>query len=343
MGAVRPLRRSSFIFAIGFVLTFAHLFALRAQELLSAAPPRFHLESPARELGYRSNRVPISYTFELANVGGEPLTVNVINRSCTCMGGELSTTLLPPGEKGELTVTLEPKGEKRGETYKVALATNDPALPEVVVELHVQWAPPLFALPAQIRVDPKRSLREINIDVISLTEKLNGGDAKPAATITKVSVTPDSFSLRKLKSKTEGDAQRTTFALMLPDELLDRAGSIRIETDSPEFPKLEIPIVIGGPLFNFSPATVSFGVVKAGASAEKKIEVLAKESAPLAAIQSADDRIDVTLEPAGADRWIIHTKLSPTAGAGRIKTTIELLDGDGAKLGEIPVIASVLK
>ena len=66
----------------------------------------------------------VSCTFEIENVGDEPLVILGVYVSCGCTTYEFSKEPIAPGEKGEVKVTLDPTGREGKYIKSIHIYTN---------------------------------------------------------------------------------------------------------------------------------------------------------------------------------------------------------------------------
>ena len=83
-------------------------------------------------------RMPaVQQTFPIQNTGNEPLMISNVVTSCGCTTAELSSSVIPSGQRADLVVTFDPNFHDTSGpvTRLVWLETNDPDMP--VVELRM--------------------------------------------------------------------------------------------------------------------------------------------------------------------------------------------------------------
>lgn len=81
---------------------------------------------------------PVTTTFVVNNPGNGPLQIESVTTSCGCTTAQISSQIIAPGASADLTVTFDPQAHAgaAGEFLRyVYLRTNDPASPEVEVEI----------------------------------------------------------------------------------------------------------------------------------------------------------------------------------------------------------------
>jgi hypothetical protein len=79
----------------------------------------------------------VTHVFAVQNTGTTDLEVGNLVTSCGCTVAELSSNIIPPGERADLTVTFDANAhETRGQVVRLVwFATNDPTQPWVEVSI----------------------------------------------------------------------------------------------------------------------------------------------------------------------------------------------------------------
>lgn len=99
------------------------------------AVPRLDLPSASHDFGRVPKRPDVAHVFAVQNAGSADLVVENLVTSCGCTTAELSSSVIPPGQRADLTVTFDPDFHPtEGEVVRLVwFATNDPAQPWVEV------------------------------------------------------------------------------------------------------------------------------------------------------------------------------------------------------------------
>ena len=76
---------------------------------------------------------PVTQTFPIQNTGDKPLLIASVVTSCGCTTADLTSSVIPPGQRADLVMTFDPDfHETSGPvTRLVWLETNDPEMPLV--------------------------------------------------------------------------------------------------------------------------------------------------------------------------------------------------------------------
>ena len=101
--------------------------------------PLPHLEVPSatHDFGRVYGRWDVTHTFAVQNVGTADLVLHNLVTSCGCTTAELSSSVIPPGQRADLTVAFDADfHETDGQvTRLVWFATNDTTQPWVEVRI----------------------------------------------------------------------------------------------------------------------------------------------------------------------------------------------------------------
>lgn len=125
-------------------LTGTHDMELIPQETPAPQPapsgvPVAQLDMPSAsyDFGRVSTTGDVVHIFAVQNTGTADLVISNLVTSCGCTTAELSSSVIPPGQRADLNVIFDPDfHEVRGEvTRLVWFATNDPTQPWVEVRI----------------------------------------------------------------------------------------------------------------------------------------------------------------------------------------------------------------
>ena len=84
---------------------------------------------------------PVTTVFTVHNEGDGPLQIESVSTSCGCTTAQMSAQTIAPGESASLTVTFDPQTHAGafGQFMRfVYLRTNDPATPEVEIQISAE-------------------------------------------------------------------------------------------------------------------------------------------------------------------------------------------------------------
>jgi hypothetical protein len=102
-----------------------------------APAPRLELPSTNYSFGRIYSSWDVTHLFAVQNTGTADLEIVNLVTSCGCTTAELSSDVIPPGERADLSVTFDADAhETRGQvTRLVWFATNDPTQPWVEIRI----------------------------------------------------------------------------------------------------------------------------------------------------------------------------------------------------------------
>lgn len=129
------------------LLPLIFLFAIVALAACSGSEADIALETDTLDLGDVANGTIATHDVTVRNTGTGTLVVDNISTSCGCTTATLEPMQIAPGESGTLHIEYDAGAhgpELTGPLVRqVFINSNDPAQPEVVVELAVNVTPPL--------------------------------------------------------------------------------------------------------------------------------------------------------------------------------------------------------
>jgi hypothetical protein len=106
------------------------------------ALPKLDLPSSSHDFGLIPGRPDVARVFAVQNTGTADLEIRNLVTSCGCTTAELSSRVIPAGQRADLTVTFDPDFHTtQGPVVRLVwFATNDPTQPwaEVRVTANVQ-------------------------------------------------------------------------------------------------------------------------------------------------------------------------------------------------------------
>lgn len=73
---------------------------------------------------------PVTHTFAVRNLGGQPLNLSNVQTSCGCTAAVLDHQILQPGETTRLNVQYDPRGRSGPQSRTVVIQSNDPKTPQ---------------------------------------------------------------------------------------------------------------------------------------------------------------------------------------------------------------------
>jgi hypothetical protein len=98
---------------------------------LNEPTPLVDIPNTQHDFGRVPSRRDVAHVFAVQNTGNDDLVISSLVTSCGCTTAELSSNVIPPGERADLTVYFDANyHQTRGEVVRsVWFATNDPTYP----------------------------------------------------------------------------------------------------------------------------------------------------------------------------------------------------------------------
>jgi len=105
--------------------------------------PRLDVPDISHDFGRIPRRQDVAHIFAVQNTGTADLVISNLVTSCGCTIAELSSSVIPPGQRADLTVTFDPDfHETQGEVVRLVwFVTNDPTQPWVEVRITADVQP----------------------------------------------------------------------------------------------------------------------------------------------------------------------------------------------------------
>lgn len=110
---------------------------------LDEPTPQVDIPNTQHDFGRVPSRRDVAHVFEIQNMGNDDLVISNLVTSCGCTTAELTSNVIPPGERADLTVYFDPNyHQTRGEVVRLVwFATNDPTYPWAEVRLTANVVP----------------------------------------------------------------------------------------------------------------------------------------------------------------------------------------------------------
>ena len=99
--------------------------------------PRLELPSASHDFGRVYSSWDVTHIFAVQNTGTADLKIDNLVTSCGCTTAELSSDVIPPGQRADLTVTFDANYHQTSveTTRLVWFATDDPTQPWVELRI----------------------------------------------------------------------------------------------------------------------------------------------------------------------------------------------------------------
>ena len=236
----------------------------------AAAAPRIVLSVERLDLGTMNQNEMAERTVTVSNTGDRELVLNELHSSCPCTVPELASDRIAPGASTVLTIRLHSRTFQGAIAKEVLFYTNDPARPEVEIQLRAMIHTPL-------RIEPENRTLDFG--------KVSPGESA----ILKAELFAEGVSGLKLAAlEYDRDMFTVQFARGAdsPAHQIVRVGIIsgsvtgqfrkilRIETNVDGYETLDLELTgsLGAELFS-DPALVNFRFVNPGQELRQQIKV----------------------------------------------------------------------
>lgn len=220
---------------VSLLLPLSHLSAEEAPAATEFRGPRIHCDEPVHDFGTADNRTSVEHTFILKNIGDTTLEISNTRAACGCTVANMSNRSVPPGGQTELTARLNLQGRNGHQSKSITVMSNDPEQGNYVVTLTGNASQSISVSPERImfgQVTPGQEAT-MSVDITSV-----GGQA-----LTIGDIESDNAGIRVEKESTEGNVTRLKVSLksgLTPGAI---TSMIRVKTDHPERPVIEIPVM----------------------------------------------------------------------------------------------------
>ncbi|MBU0579500.1 MAG: DUF1573 domain-containing protein [Bacteroidetes bacterium] len=102
-----------------------------------SASPKIFVEKNQHNFGKVKEGSVVSWDFAFKSVGNSTLIITDVKTSCGCTAALLSKDKLEPGESGKVKIELDTKGMKGKKSRTLAITSNDPSNPRMIITLFV--------------------------------------------------------------------------------------------------------------------------------------------------------------------------------------------------------------
>ena len=317
--------------------TFLSLNATIAEPTTAPAPPVITGPAPKMEFnepliyefGSMAQLSAGNHTWEIKNVGDADLEIGLKRTTCSCTstrlkapdGEEKKTLVIKPKESTKIPVEWNTKTFRDDYSQGITLGTNDPAKPEVSLNVHGKVYPPVILVPNDVVRFESVSNEEThstNIAVFSMD--------RPTTKVTKVTTSRPEFLVAKPEALTAEDCKQLKckggykiLVELKPGMPLGQFNEeLVIETDHPLRSELKMAITGNavGPI-SVIPARLRMTSVSSSQGAVSEMTLLVRGGKPT--------KIEVAYHPEK-----LAVKITPEAQPGRYKMTVTVPPGTAA-------------
>lgn len=95
--------------------------------------PKISVQESEYTFGDINQNDIVRHSFQIANTGGDVLTILEVKASCGCTAATPDKKELKPGESTQINVTFNSKGRKGPQTKTITIKTNDPESPVITL------------------------------------------------------------------------------------------------------------------------------------------------------------------------------------------------------------------
>jgi len=199
---------------------------------LAAGAPQIQFDQTVCNSGKTSLVATVSGVFKFKNAGDAVLKVEPPKPSCGCTVAELKPDTLQPGETGELPFTLH-RGQAKAQLDKrIAVKSNDPQTPEVLLSPEALY----LSLPDATNTPAERPdalvLRRVTI---------RSADGKP------IELKNQQSSIKGIKVELVPKEAGKVYELVARlDEVPAStvSGNVSFETSVAAQPRIEVPVIV---------------------------------------------------------------------------------------------------
>jgi len=335
---VKPLRIfSCLLLSISWV-------NIKAVTIAETAVPRVQVDEMSHDKGNRLYWEPFTHSFTVKNIGGAPLALKVVSRSCGCVSDVLSDGQLPPGGTGEIRVGYgpTPSKEKHGQnSFSVVVATNDPANESFSLTVTAALIDPVHAIPNHLKLSDRETSNPVMlpVEIVCLRDGVI-----PELLAVEASL-PQILVKHVASTDVSSDERRHVYNVSLQRNAAPNPehATLTIRSDSKRVPIIEIPVDLAdGNRVTVSPSIAALGNIRRGEEKSKALAV--RWSADLVGpltCRPEDDRVraEFKSDPSGRSGELVVKFKATNAGVGteRLKTFVVILDGNGDTVGALPV------
>lgn len=256
----------------------------------SAPAPKIHFSDAKFEFGRLLAGEIVKHEFAFTNTGDAELVISNVVPACGCTSLTEWTKNIPPGGKGMIPLQFNSTGILGLVNRSVAVSSNDPEQPTVVLMLEgVVWQ--------QVEVRPNMALIQMPPDgsqQFSTTLKITNQMDAPMKLEAPVSSVPQFRArIEELAAGKEFNLIVDTVAPLPPGNI---QGTITIATSSKEMPQLSIPVMaLAQPMVLVSPTQMFLPAVPPDSPQPYIITVKNQSPNPITVTNAACDAPDTTV------------------------------------------------
>ena len=199
--------------------------------------PRIVCDAAVFDFGEKNNTEVVEHDYLIRNAGTLSLEIREVRASCGCTAAKPSQNVIPPGGEATINVKLDLRGRSGAQIKSINVACNDPATPNLVLQLKGTAIQALRAQPPTLfigRLEPGAP-RTRTFDILSVRGPIQ---------ITNIRADHPGILVRAVPLDPPGDGTAHRFELELAADLPEGAinGNAFIKTDMPNQAEVAVPV-----------------------------------------------------------------------------------------------------
>ena len=174
---------------------------------LSIQHPSVAIDEETFNFGVFEKEQKGTHAFSIRNEGTAALTLEVLNKSCSCTSVDLSRSRVSPGQDARITMKWEPNNAGGSYRQGVEIGTNDPTRPRFQLFVEGVYSAPVIAQPNPVQINAFSGREASNQTRIFFFEKdvvirevTSEASEHFSATFVKSELSEDNLKVNLLKS-----------------------------------------------------------------------------------------------------------------------------------------------
>lgn len=310
------------------------LFFVGLAPALAPAGAESYFEEKEHDFGPTPRGPLLVHHFRFTNGGSEPVAIARLRASCTCITATGPAQKIKPGESAAVTVQMDTRRFAGAKTETVYVTFGAPLAEEVALKLQ-----------AQSREEFALSPDKFNFGKVG---RGTGAKAVVRATLAgdpdwSISeATADSGHVKVEAKKVGTKGTQVTYEITAALDAALAPGrwetDVWLKTSNAALAKVRLPLVVEvTAAVGATPASVSFGDVKVGGSAEQNVLVRGEKPFRIKAVKGAGAGVEVA--GVGAEAKAVHVlkfAFKPTK-AGAVSQSVEIVGEESGAGVTVPV------
>jgi hypothetical protein len=280
----------------------------------------------------------ITHSYRITNTSATPLHIAGVRVSCGCTTATANSAEIAPGQSTEIVAQMDTRRFIGPKTVTIYVQFDRPQWDEVRLTISANGRDDLAIVP----------------DSLAFGSVAHGSAPSRTSTVTflgssvhLVSVQADSNYVQlaaKGIRNTGSELVYEVVATLRPDTPVGRwYTDIWLNTDNPSAPRLRLPLSVDiAPALRLSSPVLSFGAVKPGDSAEKRVMVQSAHPFRIIRIEGTDESVSVVsgaAEPKPVQLLVVGIKATQHGEMSRRLKIVTDLPADN--IVELPIHATI--